>query len=160
MLIVLLEYLASTKVFKSKALDIKSCNRNEESPKGRRQKTTNRGNKNSFNWLLVWVLHGWSTFGWSSVSCFPSSTSSTFGWTKTNQSVMVVDDETDWLVFGSGRRKQEIQVTSSLRRSVHSPVDDQSLIDGWMETWPVGHNLDLLFPSVGLSKGFQTSPEI
>ena len=53
----------------------------------RRQKTTNRGNKNSFNWLLVWVLHGWSTFGWSSVSCFPSSTSSTFGWTKTNQSV-------------------------------------------------------------------------
>ena len=29
----------------------------------------------------------------------------------------------------------------------HSPVDDQSLIDGWMETWPVGHNLDLLFPS-------------
>ena len=55
---------------------------------------------------------------------------------------------TDWLVFGSGRRKQEIQVTSSLRRSVHSPVDDQSLIDGWMETWPVGHNLDLLFPSL------------
>ena len=69
---------------------------------------------------------------------------------------MVVDDETDWLVFGSGRRKQEIQVTSSLRRSVHSPVDDQSLIDGWMETWPVGHNLDLLFPSVGLSPDAQS----